>query len=316
MPQPIRKLLLPAVLLLTAIALRPAAAQDTLRIIALVNDDVITAFDLGVRTEMVIARSGVQDTPETRQRLRPQVLRALIDDRLRQQAADKEGVAVPQDRIDERMSQLAQNNDMSLDQFREALRHNNLDPNWLEDQIRTEIAWGMLVNRKFRSSIIITDADIDAAERRLREDAGKTEYRLAEIFLSVDDPNDTETVRESADRLIEQLKKGVDFGEIARQFSQAATASKGGLLGWVAPGDLPPEIASAVPTLQPDTIAGPIRSEGGFHILKLLDQRRVAENGGQTRDDIANRIMGDRLDNMARGYLRELRRSAYVDIRQ
>jgi peptidyl-prolyl cis-trans isomerase SurA len=316
MPQPIRKLLLPAVLLLTAIALRPAAAQDTLRIIALVNDDVITAFDLGVRTEMVIARSGVQDTPETRQRLRPQVLRALIDDRLRQQAADKEGVAVPQDRIDERMSQLAQNNDMSLDQFREALRHNNLDPNWLEDQIRTEIAWGMLVNRKFRSSIIITDADIDAAERRLREDAGKTEYRLAEIFLSVDDPNDTETVRESADRLIEQLKKGVDFGEIARQFSQAATASKGGLLGWVAPGDLPPEIASAVQTLQPDTIAGPIRSEGGFHILKLLDQRRVAENGGQTRDDIANRIMGDRLDNMARGYLRELRRSAYVDIRQ
>ncbi len=316
MPQPIRKFLFPAVLLVTALALRPAAAQDSLRIVALVNDDVITAFDLGVRTEMVMAQSGVQDTPETRQRLRPQVLRALIDDRLRQQAADKEGVSVPQDRIDERMSQLAQNNNMSLDQFREALRHNNIDPNWLEDQIRTEIAWGLLVNRKFRSGIVITDADIDAAERRLREDAGKTEYRLAEIFLSVDDPNETETVHESADRLIEQLKKGVDFGEIARQFSQSATASNGGVLGWVAPGDLPPEIASAVQTLQPDTIAGPIRSEGGFHILKLLDQRQVAESGGQTRDEISNRIMRDRLDNMARGYLRELRRSAYVDIRQ
>jgi len=316
MPQPIRKLLFPAVLLLTALALRPAAAQDSLRIVALVNDNVITAIDLAVRTEIVIAQSGVQDTPETRQRLRPQVLRALIDDHLRQQAADKEGVSVPQDRIDERMSQLAQNNNMSLDQFREALRHNNLDPNWLEDQIRTEIAWGMLVNRKFRSGIVITDADIDAAERRLREDAGKTEYRLAEIFLSVDDPNETETVRESADRLIEQLKKGVDFAEIARQFSQSATASNGGVLGWVAPGDLPQEIASAVQTLQPDTIAGPIRSEGGFHILKLLDRRQVAESGGQTREEISNRIMRDRLDNMARGYLRELRRSAYVDIRQ
>lgn len=316
MPQPLRKLLFPAVLFLTALAFRPAAAQDTLRIVALVNDQVITAIDLAVRTEMVIAQSGVQDTPETRQRLQPQVLRALIDDRLRQQAADKEGISVPQDRIDERMSQLAQNNNLSLDQFREALRQNNLDPNWLEDQIRTEIAWGMLVNRKFRASVVITDADIDAAERRLREDAGKTEYRLAEIFLSVDDPNDTETVRESADRLIEQLKKGVDFAEIARQFSQSATASNGGLLGWVAPGDLPPEIATAVQGLQPDTIAGPIRSEGGFHILKLLDQRQLAENSGQTRDDISSRIMRDRLDNMARGYLRELRRSAYVDIRQ
>jgi peptidyl-prolyl cis-trans isomerase SurA len=315
MPQAFRKLLFPAVLFLAALALRPAAAQDTLRIVALVNDDVITAIDLAIRTEMVIAQSRVQDTPETRERLRPQVLRALIDDRLRQQAADNEGISVPQDSIDNRMNQLAQNNNLSLDEFREALRQNNLDPNWLEEQIRTEIAWGMLVNRKFRPNVVITDADIDAAERRLREDAGKTEYRLAEIFLSVDDPNDTETVRESADRLMEQLKKGVDFAEIARQFSQAATAGNGGLLGWVAPGDLAPEIATAVQSLQPETIAGPIRSEGGFHILKLLDQRQLAESG-QTRDEISDRIMRDRLDNLARGYLRELRRSAYVDIRQ
>lgn len=316
MPQSLRKLLFPAVLVLATIALRPVMAQDTLRIVALVNDDVITAIDLAVRTQMIIVSSGVHDTPEARQRLRPQVLRALIDDRLRQQAADKQGVSVPQDRIDERMSQLAQNNSMNLDQFREALRRNGLDPNWLEDQIRTEIAWGLLVNRKFRSGIVITDADIDAAERRLREDAGKMEYRLAEIFLSVDDPNDTETVRESADRLIEQLKKGVDFAEIARQFSQSSTASAGGLLGWVAPADLPPEIANAIQGLQPDSIAGPIRSEGGFHILKLLDERQLGQDGGQSREDITNRIMRDRLDNLARGYLRELRRSAYVDIRQ
>jgi peptidyl-prolyl cis-trans isomerase SurA len=316
MPQPKRKLLLTAVLFLTALALRPAVAQDSLRIVALVNDDVITAIDLGVRTEMIMSSSGVPNTPEARQRLRPQVLRTLIDDRLRQQAADKEGISVPQDRIEERMNQLAQNNNMSLDQFREALRHNNIEPGWLEDQIRTEIAWGMLVNRKFRSTIVITDADIDAAERRLREDAGKTEYRLAEIFLSVDDPNDTESVRESAQRLIEQLKKGSDFAEIARQFSQSSTASNGGALGWVSPGDLPPEIATAVQGLQPDTVAGPVRSEGGFHIMKLLDQRQVGQNSGQTREDISTRIMRDRLENMARGYLRELRRTAYVDIRQ
>jgi len=316
MPQPIRTLLFPVVLILAAFALRPVMAQDTLRIVALVNDDVITAIDLVARTQLIMASSGVQNTPEARQRLQPQVLRALIDDRLRQQAADKDGISVPQDSINDRMSQLAQNNNMSLDQFREVLRHNGIDPNWLEDQIHTEIAWGMLVNRKFRSSIVITDADIDAVERRLREDAGKTEYRLAEIFLSVDDPNETETVRESADRLIEQLKKGVDFSEIARQFSQSATASAGGLLGWVTPGDLPSEIATAVQGLQPDSIAGPIRSEGGFHILKVLGERQLGQDSGQSREDISNRIMRDRLDNLARGYLRELRRSAYVDIRQ
>jgi peptidyl-prolyl cis-trans isomerase SurA len=316
MPQPISKLFFPAILFLAMLAFRPAAGQDTLRIVALVNDDVITAIDLAVRTEIVMAQTGVQDTPETRQRLRPQVLRALIDDRLRQQAANKEGISVPEDAIESRMGQLAQKNNMSLDQFRDALRHSNLDPNWLEDQIRTEVAWGMLVNRKFRSTIVVSDADIDAAERRQREDVGKIEYRLAEIFLSVDDPNDTATVRDSADRLIEQLKKGVDFGEIARQFSQSSTASSGGVLGWVTADDLPAEIASAVRGMQTDGITSPIRSEGGFHILKVLDERPLAESTGQSRDDISTRIMRDRLDSLARGYLRELRRSAYVDIRQ
>src|SRR5204863_1189311 len=131
----------------------------------------------------------------------------------------------------------------------------------------------------------------------------------------VDDPNETDTVRESAERLIEQLKNGSDFAEMARQFSQSATASNGGVLGWVSPGDLPPEIATAVKDLQTDTVAGPVRSEGGCHILKLLDQRQVATSGGESRDDISKRLMRDRLDNLARGYLRELRRSAYVDIR-
>jgi len=317
MLQQICKRLFPAVLLIAALVPHSSAAQDTLRIVALVNDGVITALDLAIQTDMVMAQSRLQDTPEVRQRLQTQVLRVLIDEKLRQQAADKEGVVVPQGRIDDRMGQLAQKNNMSLEQFRDVLRHNNIDlAIRLEDQIRTEIAWAMLINRKFRSSIIISDSDVDAAQRRAREDIGKTEYRLAEIFLSVDDPNETETVRDSAQRLMDQLKGGVDFGEIARQFSQSSSASAGGVMGWVSPGDLPAELSHAVQDLQTDTIAGPIRSEGGFHILKLLDKRQVADNSGETRDEIVNRIMTDRLENMARGYLRELRRTAYVDIRQ
>jgi hypothetical protein len=184
---------------LTALALRPAATRHPTHRRAR-QCDVITAIDLAARTEMVIAQSRVEDTPETRQRLRPQVLRALIDDRLRQQAADKDGVSVPQDRIDERMSQLAQNNNMGLDQFREVLRQNNLDPNWLEDQIRTEIAWGMLVNRKFRAPSLSPTPISTPPSAPARTPARPS--TASRIFLSVDDPNDTEAVRRSADRLI------------------------------------------------------------------------------------------------------------------
>jgi peptidyl-prolyl cis-trans isomerase SurA len=316
MPQPRFRLSCLAFVLLTAFALRPAAAQDTLRIVALVNDEAITAIDLAKRTQILLASSGMENTPESYQRLRPQVLRTLIDERLRQQAADQQGIDVSQGRIDDRMTQLAQTNNLSLDEFRAALAKNRIDPAWLEEQIRTEIAWAMLVNQRFRSTVIITDEDIDNARRRAQETQGTTQYRVAEIFLSVDDPKDADSVQDSAQRLIEQLKKGGDFGAVARQFSQAATAGNGGLIGWVGPGELAPEIAEAVEKLDPGTIAGPIRSDGGFHILRVLDRREVREDGNETRQQIGDRIMRDRLDVLARGYLRDLRRTAYIDVRQ
>jgi peptidyl-prolyl cis-trans isomerase SurA len=316
MPQPRFRLSCLAFVLLTAFALRPPAAQDTLRIVALVNDEAITAIDLAKRTQILLASSGMENTPESYQRLRPQVLRTLIDERLRQQAADQQGIDVSQGRIDDRMTQLAQTNNLSLDEFRAALAKNRIDPAWLEEQIRTEIAWAMLVNQRFRSTVIITDEDIDNARRRAQETQGTTQYRVAEIFLSVDDPKDADSVQDSAQRLIEQLKKGGDFGAVARQFSQAATAGNGGLIGWVGPGELAPEIAEAVEKLDPGTIAGPIRSDGGFHILRVLDRREVREDGNETRQQIGDRIMRDRLDVLARGYLRDLRRTAYIDVRQ
>jgi peptidyl-prolyl cis-trans isomerase SurA len=316
MPQLTSRPLCLALVVLAAFAVRPAIAQETLRIVALVNDEAITQIDVAKRTQIIVASSGLQNTPEAHLRLQPQVLRSLIDERLRQQAADREGIVVSQDRIDARMAQLAESNNMSTDDFRRALAQNRIDPAWLEEQIRTEVAWALLVNQKFRPTIVITDEDIDNARRQAQEGRGTTEYRVAEIFLSVDDPGDTDAVQESAQRLIEQLKKGVDFSAVARQFSQSASAGNGGVIGWVAPAELAPEIARAVATLDPGTVAGPIKSDGGFHILQVLDRRETRNEDNETREQISERLVRDRLDVLARGYLRDIRRSAYIDIRQ
>jgi len=316
MPQLTSRLSYLALVILALFAVYPLAAQETLRIVALVNDEAITEIDVAKRTQIVLASSGLANTPESHMRLRPQVLRALIDERLRQQAADREGVSVPQDRIDARMTQLAQTNNLSLNDFRRALAQNKIDPAWLEEQIRAEIAWAMLMTQKFRNTIVVTEEDINNAQRQAQESQGTTQYRLAEIFLAVDDPRDTESVQESAQRLMEQLRKGVDFSAVARQFSQAASASNGGLIGWVVPGELTPDIARAVVAMDPGTTAGPIHSDGGFHILWLLERRELRDDSGQTREQIGERLVRDRMDVLSRGYLREIRRTAYIDIRQ
>lgn len=263
-------------------AATPGGAQDALRIVAIVNDDVVSQLDLVNRLRMVILSSGLENTPEARQRLAPQVLRQLIDEQIRMQEADRLGVTVPQNRIDRRLDQIAEENNMSRPDFEALLARNGLRVDLLAEQIRIEIAWITLVQQKFRPSVVITDEDITEAQQRLLESQGKPEYQVAEIVLAVDDPAQVDAVRDAADRLLEQLKEGAEFAALARQFSQGASAERGGDLGWVQPENLSTQIGNAVERLEPGQIVGPIRSEGGFHILRLIDKRTAAAVGQGT----------------------------------
>src|SRR5262249_57641852 len=162
-----------------------------------------------------------------------------------------------EDRSDGRLEDLAKGNNATREQFEVMLQHNGIQRDVLEDQIRTDIAWSTLIQRKFRSSVIITDIDIDAAQKRMIENEGKPEYQVAEIFLNVDDPAQTDAVKQSADRLVEQINGGADFSAVARQFSQSSSASSGGLVGWVRPGGLAPGIDPAPATLEPRAVRRP-----------------------------------------------------------
>src|SRR5262249_16799920 len=172
----------------------------------------------------------------------------------------------------------AKANNATREQFEIMLEHNGIQRDVLEDQIRTEIAWATLIQRKFRASVIVTDMDIDAAQKRMIENEGKPEFQVAEIFLNVDDPVQTDAIKQSADRLVEQINSGADFSAVARQFSQSSSASSGGLVGWVRPGDMAPEIDAVLATMVPGTIAGPVRSESGFYILQLRNKRTTGSD--------------------------------------
>lgn len=251
-----------------------APAQDTMRIIAVVNEGAITQLDLASRMRIAIVASRLQDTPEVRQRLAPQVLRALIDEQIRNQEAARQGVNIPERAVNDRIDSLASENKMARDQFEQMLAQNGIPIEALKGQIRSELAWGTVVRRKFQPGIVITAEDIAEARTRIIESQGEPEYLMAEIFLSADEAADNSVTEDAARRLMEELKKGAQFSAVARQFSQGSTAPRGGDLGWVRTGDLSPELAAAVRGMQTGQVAGPIRSDGGFHILLLRDQRK------------------------------------------
>lgn len=263
-----------------------AHAQENLRIIAVVNESAITALDLAMRLRIAIVASRLQDTPEVQKRLAPQVLRALIDERIREQEAARRGINIPDRAVEDRIDALAEENQMGRDQFEQMLAQNGIPVQALKDQIRTEIAWITVVRRQFESNIVISPEDIADARNRLIENQGAPEFRLSEIFLSTDDATQSGSTQAAAQRLLEELNKGANFGAVARQFSQSATAARGGDLGWVQLSDIAPELRDAVQNLEPGKVAGPIESEGGYRILLLRDRRENSGGGASGTVDM------------------------------
>lgn len=268
-----RRLVCVLLLLFTVLDVSAPRAQDSLDIVAVVNDAAITKVDLLVRLQLVIRSSGLQDSPETRARLAPQVLRALIDERLKRQAVQSAGITASREEVVRALTRFAAANGMTIDQFNAAVEQDPLVAEAFTDEAVANIGWQKLIGEKLGPTVNVTEQDVDEEMRRIQESRGKPEYLVAEIFLGVDQPQQDAAAKESADRLMEQLRAGADFSKLARDFSQSTTAANGGLVGWVRPDQVDDELASALGGMKPGQVSGPIRAAGGYYLVELQQIR-------------------------------------------
>jgi peptidyl-prolyl cis-trans isomerase SurA len=169
---------------------------------------------------------------------------------------------------------IATENKMSVQDFEAALQQSGILLDSLRNQIRAELAWVRVIQRRLRPNVTISDDQIDETMADLKANANQPQYLMAEIFLSVDSPAQEAEVRQSAERLVDQIHQGAGFSAVARQFSQSSTAAGGGDLGWVRLGQLDRALEAALPSLKKGDVSPPIRSNGGFHILYLRDSRQ------------------------------------------
>ena len=250
------------------------AQQDLQRIAAVVNDQVVSMFDLTGRIRLTIVSSGLEDSPEIRARLAPQILRTLIDETLEVQEAKRLNISVSTAEIDQALARIAKQNDMTDNQFSSFLKQSGIPLSTIVAQVRAGISWSKIVAQKIRPTIEIGDDQVQEYLDRLKANKDKPEYRLQEIFLSVDTPQQEDEVKRTAERLADQIRRGASFTAVARQFSQSATAAVGGDLGWVEEGALDPEIEKVVATLKVGDLSPPIRTVAGYHLVLLRDKRK------------------------------------------
>jgi peptidyl-prolyl cis-trans isomerase SurA len=261
----------------------PATNQPVpdMRIAAVVNDDVISLFDLVSRMKMVELSSNLPDTAETRQRIAGQVLRALVDEKLQLQEAKRQNVVATDDELNTALAQIEKQNGMQPGQLNLFLKSRGIDRGSLISQLTASVVWAKLVRRLAAQNTEITDEEVDDAIKRLKEHAGDPQSRIAEIFLPVDNPAQDQEVRNLAEKLIDQMKKGARFSAVAQQFSQSATAAVGGDMGWLRPDQLPHELASAAASLKAGELSAPIHTNGGYYLLLVLDRRNGSTGTGQ-----------------------------------
>ena len=242
-----------------------------LRIAALVNDDVITLYDLQARLNLIILSSNLQPTDEVRQRLAPQVLRTLIDDRLRLQETRRQKITVSDQEIEETIRNIEDRNKMSRGGMYALLDKYRIDRGTLRLQIESDIAWRKMITNQVRATVTISDEAVDDAIQRIEANKGQPEYLLNEIFIAM--TKSVAETRQIAERIHQQITEGANFAELARSFSQSASAANGGNLGWVRADQFDPALVGAIKTMNAGDLSQPIQGIDGFYILSLRSRR-------------------------------------------
>lgn len=254
----------------------PAAAQEMLRAAAVINDEVISLLDLDMRLRLAIFATGQPISADLRKRMTPQILRALIDERLQSQEAERLGITVTDERVAAAAEEVAQRNKLSYAEFEKIMEGRGIIPDAFLEQIRSQLIWNTLITRRLRPNVDVSDDEVEEIVRRITASRGLKQRRVSEIFLAVDTALQEEEILGNARRLIEQLRAGGSFPALARQFSEAASAARGGELGWILEGQLLEELDSVLAKMRPGTLSAPIRSLTGFHILFLRDERQAS----------------------------------------
>jgi peptidyl-prolyl cis-trans isomerase SurA len=201
------------------------------------------------------------------------VLRSLIEESLQLQEAKRLAIEVVQPEIETALNNIAQRNQLSVEQMRSYLAANQINFDTLLRQVRAQIGWIKVVNRTIRPNVTVTVDQLDLAVQEAQQSEGQPEFLLSEIVLPVDNPAQADRVAQDARRLVQTLREGASFESLAQQVSAAASAERGGDVGWVAAAQMPPELIATLERLRPGEISEPMGSPVGYHIFWLRDQR-------------------------------------------
>ncbi|NRB69873.1 MAG: peptidylprolyl isomerase SurA [Vibrio sp.] len=243
------------------------------KVAVIVNSGVVLQSDIetSLKTIRANAKQNQQSLPADAT-LREQVTEKLIVDTIQQQEAQRIGVLIDDNRLNEAIEEIAENNNQTLEQLTNSIAKEGLSYAQFREQVRKEIAASEARNALVRRRINILPAEVDNLANMLAKETNATvQYKIGHIQLRVNDGDDKAAIEEKANQIVKELNQGADFSTLAYTYSKGPKALQGGDWGWMRKEEMPTIFADQINLENKGSVIGPFRSGVGFHILKIED---------------------------------------------
>lgn len=285
-------------------------AANSLKIVAVVNGEIISSQDIQNRTNAFLMTTGIPMNKQTKNMINQRVLHSAVDEKIKLQAAEKNNIEVSEKDIDASIKVFEKNNKIPAGGLKNILKEANVSNESFRTQMKSDIAWLRLIRNKMRSEGNITQKEIEKAIEDAKKDLSTPKFQISEIFIKKAKAKDIQN-------LVDNLRQDNRFELYAMQFSDSASASNGGNLGWVNEGKLDPKLEKAIKNLKPGQITDAILLNDGYYIMKL-NQRFDPKKDKPvfpTEKEMRAFLSNQKMENFAQKYLQDLRQNAVIEIR-
>lgn len=296
---------------------KPESTQPLDKVVAVVNDSVITNSELALAYKAAIEQLKISNKPiPAGSALRKEVLDRLILEAVQLQIAKRNNMEVSSEDVNKAIQDMANEHHITVDQLKKSVEHDGIDYPTFRKRINDQMIVSRLQQSAIGSKITITDNEVSEYLRSQKnKKPGSSEYHLLHLLVPLSESATKQQIQaasERAKKIVAQLKGGANLEEIARSNATGPNALGGGDLGWRKAADLPTLFAKQLSTLKIDQIAGPIQAPNGFHILKLVDVHNDPTK--MTEQSVKNLIYHQKFNEQLQVWLQQLRDSAYVKI--
>ena len=283
---------------------------ESLKIAAVVNDEIISTRDLQNRVNLFLMTTRIPLNPQTKNMIFGRVLNNAIEEKLKLQAATKEGITISPKELATSIQQFEKNNNISNGELKKILAQNKVDMDAFENQMKADMAWVRLVRRKMYSDAQVTQKELEKAMADAKTDLSTPKYFVSEIYIRKKDAKDLSV-------LVNNLRQDPRFELYAMQFSQSPTAANGGRLGWLNKGKLPEEIEKKLDKMHEGEISDPILYGDGYYIVRLdkTFDPKVDKPEIPTQNDMKKFLENQKMEEFSKKYLQDLHQKAVIELR-